>query len=120
VTHYGASLLLTDWVAKVHGLTELRAQALSTRLTGEGKTEGAAEVADFMLLQTLNRYEPLLTHLLSVSESHPESIYRFSPLRPFSSLSDPGNPPLPILHFSEVPDIFRRLSLAKRTNNQRA
>jgi type VI secretion system protein ImpJ len=76
VTNYGTSPLLTDWVTKVHGLTQLRAQALSARLTGEGKTEGAAEVADFLLLQTLNRYEPLLNHLLSVRESHPESIYR--------------------------------------------
>jgi type VI secretion system protein ImpJ len=76
VTDYGTSLLLTDWITKVHGLTQLRAQALSSRLTGEGKAEGAVEVADFMLLQMLNRYEPLLNHLLGVKESHPESIYQ--------------------------------------------
>ena len=76
VTDYGTSPLLTDWITKVHGLTQLRAQALSARLTGEGKAEGAAEVADFMLLQMLNRYEPLLNHLLNVRESNPESIYQ--------------------------------------------
>ncbi|MDR2164515.1 MAG: type VI secretion system baseplate subunit TssK [Zoogloeaceae bacterium] len=76
VTAYGTSPVLTDWITKVHGLTQLRAQALSTRLTGEGKAEGAADVADFMLLQILNRHEPLLDHLLNVRESHPESIYR--------------------------------------------
>jgi type VI secretion system protein ImpJ len=77
VANYGASPLLTEWITHIHGLTQLRAQALSARLTGaEGKAEGAAEVADFMLLQTFNRYEPLLTHWLNVKESHPEGIYQ--------------------------------------------
>jgi len=76
VADYGTSPLLMDWITKIHGLTQLRAQALSARMTGEGKVEGAAEVSDFILLQMLNRYEPLLRHLLNVKESHPENIYQ--------------------------------------------
>lgn len=77
VTNFGTNLLLVDWISKIHGLSQLRAQSLSARLTGaEGKAEGAAEVADFMLLQMFNRYEPLLNHLLNVPESHPEGIYQ--------------------------------------------
>jgi type VI secretion system protein ImpJ len=77
VSHYAASTLLEDWVSKIHGLLQLRAQALAARLTGaEGTASGTVEVSDFLLLQMMNRYEPLLTHLLNVRESHPEGIYQ--------------------------------------------
>ena len=43
----------------------------------ETATRGAAEIADFLLLQLCNRYEPLLTHLsATVAQLHPEAFYR--------------------------------------------
>jgi len=76
VTSYGASDLLTNWVIKIQGLTHLRAETLAARLTGaDGKSSDAAEVSDYLLLQILNRYEPLLNHMLAVRESSPEALY---------------------------------------------
>ncbi|MBP6894999.1 MAG: type VI secretion system baseplate subunit TssK [Pseudacidovorax sp.] len=76
VTGYGASALLSDWITHLHGLCRLRAQSLAARLTAsDGKSSEAAEVSDFLLLQILNRYEPLLEHWTRVRETSPEQVY---------------------------------------------
>jgi len=76
VSGYGASELLASWLAKIHELTRLRADALAKRLTGsDGKAGSVAEVTDYLLLQTLNRYEPLLQHLRRVPTTSPADIY---------------------------------------------
>jgi len=76
VNAYRAAPLLNDWVAKIHGLMHLRCEALAARLTGsDGKTAETAEVVDYLLLQILNRYEPLLGHLLRIGETSPAEIY---------------------------------------------
>lgn len=76
VCGYGASKLLTDWLTNLHGLCRLRAQSLAGRLSGnDGKSSEAAEVSDFLLLQILNRYEPLLEHWLRVGSTSPEHLY---------------------------------------------
>ncbi|NTX26631.1 type VI secretion system baseplate subunit TssK [Burkholderia pyrrocinia] len=76
VTGYGASDLLRNWLTQIHGLTHLRADALAQRLSGsDGRGGEAADVSDYLLLQLLNRYEPLLQHRLRVSETSPETVY---------------------------------------------
>jgi type VI secretion system protein ImpJ len=76
VCGYGASGLLTDWLTNLHGLCRLRAQSLAGRLSGnDGKSSEAAEVSDFLLLQILNRFEPLLEHWLRVGDTSPEHLY---------------------------------------------
>ncbi|BFG73745.1 type VI secretion system baseplate subunit TssK [Paraburkholderia terrae] len=76
VSGYGASALLMSWLAKVHDLTRLRADALAKRLTGsDGQAGTVAEVSDYLLLQTLNRYEPLLQHLRRVPTTSPADLY---------------------------------------------
>lgn len=76
VAGYGASALLKDWITNLHGLCRLRAESLAGRLTGsDGKSNEAAEVSDFLLLQILNRYEALLEHWLRVTETGPEHLY---------------------------------------------
>lgn len=76
LTSYGASELLTNWVKKIQGLTHLRGDTLASRLTGaNGKSSDSSEVSDYLLLQILNRYQPLLHHLLAVQESTPETLY---------------------------------------------
>ena len=76
VAGYGASAMLTDWLTNLHGLCRLRAESLAGRLSGnDGKSSEAAEVSDFLLLQILNRSEPLLEHWLRVGETSPEVIY---------------------------------------------
>ncbi|QYD69437.1 type VI secretion system baseplate subunit TssK [Paraburkholderia edwinii] len=76
VCGYGASALLESWLGQIHELTRLRADALAKRLTGnDGKAGSVAEVSDYLLLQTLNRYEPLLQHLRRVPTTSPVELY---------------------------------------------
>ncbi|GJH31357.1 type VI secretion system baseplate subunit TssK [Paraburkholderia hospita] len=76
VSGYGASALLMSWLAKIHDLTRLRADALAKRLTGsDGQAGTVAEVSDYLLLQTLNRYEPLLQHVRRVPTTSPADLY---------------------------------------------
>jgi len=71
-----ASEVLAGYVAQLQGLLHQRAESLAGRVS-ENTTRGAAEIADFMLLQLCNKYEPLMTHLAaSVGQLHPESLYR--------------------------------------------
>lgn len=76
VAGYAGSTLLKDWLTNLHGLCRLRAESLAARLSGnDGKSSEAAEVSDFLLLQILNRYEPLFEHWLRVGDTSPEQLY---------------------------------------------
>ena len=66
---------LTGFLAEMHGLITQRAEALAGRL-GQAGAGGAAEVADFLMLQLCNRYGPLLAHHGAQARLHPESLYR--------------------------------------------
>lgn len=58
------------------GIVRHRAEAVSRRI-GDPTVRGTAEVGDFLLLQTLNRAEPLLAHLSAQARQiHPEDFYR--------------------------------------------
>ncbi len=57
------------------GLLHQRGDALGNRLSQPGAA-GAAEIADFLLLQLINRAEPLFAHLATMSGLHPEQFYR--------------------------------------------
>lgn len=77
VTGCGANPLLREWAMQLHGLTRLRADALAARLSGtDGRAGAAAEVADYLLLQALNRCEPLLEHICQIDETAPVEFYR--------------------------------------------
>ena len=68
--------VLAGFISQIEGLLHHRAESLAGRVS-ETTTRGAAEVADFLLLQLCNRYEPLLTHLsATVAQLHPELFYR--------------------------------------------
>ena len=77
LNRYGASEELNQWVSQIHGIAYQRAESLAQRLcgsAGSGATQ-SAEVSDFLMLQILNRYEPVLAHLLKVKDTNPEKIY---------------------------------------------
>ena len=70
-----ASGVLAGFISQIEGLLHHRAEALAGRVS-ETATRGAAEIADFLLLQLCNRYEPLMTHLAAiVAQLHPETFY---------------------------------------------
>jgi type VI secretion system protein ImpJ len=66
---------LATFLKEVQGLLHQRGEALAARAVASGRG-GAAEIADFLMLQTINRYEPLINHLVSSRLVHPEDLYR--------------------------------------------
>jgi len=58
----------------IHGLLNQRLNELATRL-GKPSAGDTTQLLQFLLLQILNRAQPLLKHSLSVS-THPEQLYR--------------------------------------------
>lgn len=66
---------LAGYLKELRGLLHQRGDALGGRVAASGRG-GAAEIADFLLLQAVNRYEPLVAHLTSQRGVHPEDFYR--------------------------------------------
>ena len=71
---FRAALRLAAHADELVGLLHQRGDALAGRLSQPG-TGGAGEIADFLLLQVLNRAEPLFAHLASATGLHPEALY---------------------------------------------
>lgn len=64
---------LAGFIRELLGLLTQRGEALAARVgAGHG---GTADTGDFMLLQVVNRYDPLFAHLASLPELHPESLF---------------------------------------------
>lgn len=72
--HAGNNAMLAGYVTELRGLLHQRGELLAARATKPGRG-GVAEVADFLMLQTINRYEPLLAHFSSHRLLHPERLY---------------------------------------------
>ena len=66
---------LGSFADELVGMLHQRGAALAGRLSQSG-TAGAAEIADFLLLQLVNRAEPLFGHLAGMTGLHPEELYR--------------------------------------------
>src|SRR5262249_24554624 len=71
------SARLATFLTELQGLLHQRAEALAARAVASGRG-GAAEIADFLMLQVINRYEPVVTHLASSPAIHPEELYRLT------------------------------------------
>ncbi|HKY91702.1 MAG TPA: type VI secretion system baseplate subunit TssK, partial [Nevskiaceae bacterium] len=70
-----ASPVLKSYLQELEGMLHQRGEALGTRLAHPGRG-GVAEIADFLFLQTVNRYEPMVAHLRNITPLHPETLYR--------------------------------------------
>ncbi|MBI3155722.1 MAG: type VI secretion system baseplate subunit TssK [Burkholderiales bacterium] len=68
-TRIDASGQLSATAALLHGLVRQRAQALADSLGQLG--HGVSEVADFLMLQLLNRFEPMLAQFAAAPSVHP-------------------------------------------------
>ena len=64
------SQVINSHLTEIHGLIHHRAEALSGRLADSGRA-GSAEIADYLLLQALNRMEPLIAHISTINQLHP-------------------------------------------------
>ena len=65
---------LRGWLEELLGLLRQRGEALAGRMS-QGGTGGVAEIADFMLLQVVNRHEAVFGHLTRTSILHPQRFY---------------------------------------------
>lgn len=74
VLHCEASSEIKAYIEEVKGLMQQRGEALSHRLSDSGRA-GSAEIADYMLLQVINRVEPMIHHLANLSSVHPLTLY---------------------------------------------
>ena len=70
-----ASARLRQFLTELRGLLRHRMESLAGRLAEAGQG-GVAEIADFLLLEVVNRYEPLVAHLESLPVLHGERLYR--------------------------------------------
>src|SRR5690606_18921807 len=70
-----ASPVLSGFLNELRGLLRHRAESLAGRVSASGRG-GAAEIAEFLLLQAVNRYEPVAAHLAVLAGLHPEELYR--------------------------------------------
>ena len=66
---------LSGFLRELHGLLNTRGEAIAGQLATAGHG-GVAEIADFLVLQLINRYQPLFEHLSNVVGLHPENFYR--------------------------------------------
>jgi type VI secretion system protein ImpJ len=67
---------LNGYLKELHGLLTTRGEAIAGRVASAGQG-GVAEIADFLLLQIVNRYQPLFGHLSKAAGFHPEEFYRY-------------------------------------------
>jgi type VI secretion system protein ImpJ len=72
----GCQQPLASFAEELVGLLHTRGEALAGRLTQPGSRGGVADFGDWLLLQAVNRYEPLFAHFAADSRQlHPESFY---------------------------------------------
>jgi len=65
---------LATFLVELLGLLHQRGEALAARVS-VGDRGGAAEIADFLLLQVVNRWQPLVAHWSSAPLLHPQDLY---------------------------------------------
>jgi type VI secretion system protein ImpJ len=66
--------VLAGLITEFAGMINQRGEALAARVNAPG-ARGVAEVADFMLLQAINRWQALLQHWADAANIHPETLY---------------------------------------------
>lgn len=72
--HAPAHLVLDGYLREVHGMLFQRGEALAARLVQPGRA-GMGEIQDFLLLQVVNRFQPLFAHLQRLPVLHAERLY---------------------------------------------
>src|SRR5262249_28909072 len=75
VLHVRAAGRLASFTSELLGLLHQRAEALAGRVAAT-RRGGAAEFAGFLMLQAINRYDPLIAHYAEPGGLHPEPLFR--------------------------------------------
>ncbi len=72
--HAPAHPTLDGYVRELLGMLHQRGQAVAARLAQPGRA-GTGEIVDFLLLQVINRFQPVFAHLQRLPVLHPERFY---------------------------------------------
>ena len=72
--HSGGNEILASYLRELHGLLHQRGEALAARLAQPGRA-GVGEISDFLLLEAINRHEPLLAQWRQTSILSPKDFY---------------------------------------------
>jgi type VI secretion system protein ImpJ len=75
VLHARAAPRLDAFLRELHGLLHHRGDALGGRAAATARG-ASAEIADFLMLQAINRFEPLIAHCAEAGVLHPEDLFR--------------------------------------------
>jgi len=68
------SIKLSGYLTEVIGLLHHRGEAIAGRLADTNRG-GTAEIADYMMLQLINRLEPMTKHLSNMNGLHPVDLF---------------------------------------------
>jgi type VI secretion system protein ImpJ len=114
-----ASTRLSTFLTELVGLLHQRGEALAGRVSATGRG-ASAEIADFLMLQVINRYEPLVAHLADSGTVHPEDLYRLliaaaGELATFTAPSK-RRPPLPGYRHDRLRESFEPVMAALRAS----
>jgi type VI secretion system protein ImpJ len=71
-----AAARLATITTELLGLFHQRGEALGGRVSATSRST-SAELTDFLMLQAINRCEPLLAHVVDTQAMHPEALYQF-------------------------------------------
>jgi len=71
-----AATRLATVTTELLGLFHQRGEALGGRVAATSRG-AASELADFLMLQTINRFQPLLAHFADTGVIHPEAFFQF-------------------------------------------
>jgi type VI secretion system protein ImpJ len=75
VLHARTATRLATFMKELVGLLHQRGEALGGRVAATDRG-GSAEIAQFLMLQAINRYEPLVAHFADSGGPHPEELFR--------------------------------------------
>lgn len=91
------SPVLRSFISEIHGLINHRADELAKRI-GSPQQSGIADIAEFMMLQLLNRQRMHFTHCSHLHSLHPEVFYRdlTSLLGELMTFTDANRQPCPV------------------------
>ena len=75
-TDIRSSSNLKGFLTELASMLSHRAESIAGRLA-DARRAGTAEVSDYLLLQLINRVEPLINHYIHIKGLHPEQAYSF-------------------------------------------
>lgn len=112
---------LDSVITQISSLLQHRGQELGGRVSASGRG-GAAEITDFLMLQTVNRYDPLFRHFRTLERLHPKYLFETAVqlAGELATFNEGGRPPeFPIYDHDALERVFEPIVLSIREGLER-